>query len=83
MSMSGITKFLKAIQADNDIIGDLSSANDYKRYKGIKLEIRKAPEPEIILWQSLYVSSQVNRTIFVHSIAIFIVIVSWGLIFTT
>ena len=76
MSMTGLQKFLKAIQADNDIIGDLTSANEYKRYKGTKLEIRKAPEPEIILWQSLYVSSQVNRTLFVHSIAILIVIVS-------
>ena len=83
MSMSGLTKFLKATQADNDIIGDLTSANEYKRYKGTKLEIRKAPEPEIIIWQSLYVSSQVNRTIIVHSIAILIVFVSWGLIFTT
>jgi hypothetical protein len=81
--MSGLTKFLKATQADNDIIGDLTSANEYKRYKGTKLEIRKAPEPEIIMWQSLYVSSQVNRTIIVHSIAILIVFVSWGLIFTT
>ena len=83
MSMTGLQKFLKATQAENDIIGDLSSANDYKRYKGTKLDIRKAPEPEIILWQSLYIPSQVSRTIFVHSIAILIVIVSWGLIFTT
>jgi hypothetical protein len=83
MSMTGLQKFLKATQAENDIIGDLSSANDYKRYKGTKLDIRKAPEPEIILWQSLYIPSQVNRTIFVHSIAILIVIVSWGLIFAT
>jgi hypothetical protein len=50
MSMTGLQKFLKATQAENDIIGELSSANDYKRYKGTKLDIRKAPEPEIILW---------------------------------
>ena len=48
MSMTGLEKFLKATQADNDIIGDLSSANHYKKYKGTKLDIRKAPEPEII-----------------------------------
>ena len=48
MSMTGLEKFLKATQADNDIIGDLSSADDYKKYKGKKLDIRKAPEPEII-----------------------------------